>query len=59
MKKSTHITIPKGMFCGNCSSCVHSNPYNKDNTGRQYCGYYGKYFFPNERNGCFNFKNDR
>ena len=52
------IYLPKGKFCGyNCSQgCIYWNPYKKDGNGRQYCNYYGHYYYPHERQGCLSFK---
>lgn len=53
-KKKETIELPCGQFCsGNCADgCRHWNPYDRDSNGRQYCGYYDRYFYPHERNGC-------
>lgn len=52
------ITIPCGTFCSkNCADgCIYWNPYDRKDDGRQWCEYYDTYFYPNDRNGCFNFK---
>lgn len=49
--------LPEGYFCGgNCADCVYYEPRNKDSNGRGYCNYYSTYYYPSERNGCFNYK---
>lgn len=50
------IRLPKGKFEGNCSDCIYANWRNKDNYGRVYCGHYGNYNKPSDRNGCFHYK---
>ena len=50
------IEIPKGVFCGNCSDCVYYQSRNTDQHGRGYCGYYGTHYYPQDRNGCFNYE---
>jgi len=49
------IELPEGEFCGNCSTCNHYFPSKRDSQGRGYCGYYDTYYFPSDRNGCFNY----
>lgn len=49
------IVIPDGHFCGgNCSDCVHYNYHDRQSDGRCLCDYYNSYYYPSERNGCFN-----
>ena len=61
MKKElekAQIKIPCGHFCENCGGkggCLYWVPQKKDNNGRQYCSYYGTYYYPTERNGCLSF----
>ena len=52
------IQIPEGEFCGhNCADgCIHWRASQKDSNGRQYCDYYGSYFYPRERQGCLSFE---
>ena len=59
-EKHNRIHLPEaGTFCGkNCAQgCIYWNPYKKDGNGRQYCNYYGHYYYPSERQGCLSFKN--
>ena len=49
------IELPIGKFgysTGNCSDCDYYESGKKDGNGRGYCNYYGRYFFPSERQGC-------
>lgn len=58
MKK---IKIVPGQFCvtKNCSTCRYANWYDKDSYGRVRCnGGYGGYNNPNDRNGCFHWKQE-
>lgn len=50
--------IPAGEFCGyNCADgCIYWNPRDKDSNGRQYCSYYGSYYYPRERQGCLSYE---
>lgn len=52
------VVLPEGILCGhNCADgCIYWNPYDRDNNGRQYCGYYRSYYYPRERQGCLSFK---
>lgn len=58
--KTVEISIPCGKLCGhNCADnggCAHWDRYKKDNNGRQYCRYYGHYYYPYERQGCLSFR---
>ena len=54
-KKESNITLPKGVFCGNCSDCLFYQPRNTDSQGRGYCPHYG-YNSPQDRNGCFKYE---
>ncbi|MCC8130399.1 MAG: hypothetical protein LUC38_03355 [Oscillospiraceae bacterium] len=55
--KATTITLPEGMFEGNCSGCIYANFYDRDSYGRIKCeGPYGGYNRPEDRNGCFHYK---
>ena len=58
IKTSAAIKLPAGQFCGyNCANdCIYWNPYDKDGNGRQYCNYYGSYFYPRERQGCLSYE---
>lgn len=55
-----NIKIPNCKFCsGNCAGpreCIYWNPRKKDGNGRQYCGHYDSYYYPDERNGCLSKK---
>lgn len=52
------IKLPEGCFCGhNCADgCIYWNPGNRDEHGRQYCSWYGTYYYPRDRQGCLSFK---
>ena len=49
------VMIPSGFFGGgNCSTCVHANPHDRNARGEIKCdGSYGGYNSPEDRNGCF------
>lgn len=56
----TKVKLPDGKLCGyNCSDkggCAYWNPGKRDSNGRQYCSWYGHYYYPSERQGCLSFK---
>ena len=55
--KNISIEIPEGCFKGNCYDCRYADWSDKDRYGRVYCrGSYGGYNKPEDRNGCFHFK---
>ena len=55
ISENHEVLIPEGSFCGgNCADCIYYEPRNKDSNGRGYCNYYSTYYYPSERNGCFN-----
>ena len=59
-KKVRVVELPCGNFCGyNCrdkGGCAYWEPFKKDNNGRQYCRYYGCYYYPHERQGCLSYR---
>lgn len=57
-EQDSRVEIPAGQFSGhNCADgCVYWNPSKKDSNGRQYCGHYGVYYYPRERQGCLSYK---
>lgn len=53
------IELPLGHFeiAKNCSTCAYANWRDKDSYGRVHCdGGYGGYNHPNDRNGCFHWR---
>lgn len=61
MKEKVHIEtevkIPEGHFCGgNCSDCAYYELRNRRDDGRCWCNYYNSWYYPSERNGCFNYR---
>lgn len=56
----TEVKIPCGKMCGyNCADkggCAYWVPSKRDSNGRQYCSWYGSYYYPSERQGCLSFK---
>ena len=59
--KTEKLIIPvicDGLMCAkNCSDgCLYWEPHNRDSNDRQYCNYYGTYYYPSERNGCGPFR---
>ena len=54
-KEMIKVELPEGVFCGNCTDCVHYQNRNTDKNGRGYCAHFGTYYFPQERNGCFHY----
>lgn len=56
--KKTQVKLPCGKLCGhNCADgCAYWNPGKKDSNGRQYCNWYGHYYYPHERQGCLSYK---
>ena len=59
-KQVKTMQLPCGELCGyNCADkwgCAYWNPSKRDFNGRQYCSYYGSYYFPSERQGCLSYK---
>lgn len=56
---SIEVKIPEGYFTGNCYDCRYADLRDKDSRGRVRCnGGYGGYNHPNDRNGCFYFKEE-
>ena len=57
-KMIEQVKICNGKLCGhNCADgCIYWDPYKKDSNGRQYCNWYGHYYYPRERQGCLSFK---
>ena len=56
-KENQTVKLPEGKFCsGNCVGCIYWEPRNRDGNGRQYCSWYGTYYYPSERGGCLSKK---
>ena len=57
MKKEC-VKLPCGELCAyNCAdNCLHAHPNDRLDDGRIYCDHYTTYFYPSERNGCFNYR---
>lgn len=57
--QTIEIVIPEGCFDGNCYDCRYADFSDKDKYDRvSCCGGYGGYNHPQDRNGCFYFKED-
>ena len=55
--KKSNVKIPRGSFCGgNCSDCRYWEYSKRDSNDRAYCSYYGKYYWPSERQGCLSYE---
>ena len=57
-EKQNTVEIPEGQLCGhNCANnCRYWEPNKRDSNGRQYCNWYGSYYYPSERQGCLSYE---
>ncbi len=56
------VCLPCGHFemTKNCTTCRYANWHDRKDDGRVHCdGDYGGYNYPENRNGCFHWKEER